>query len=58
MEKVLKVIVERYSEQQLTKAQDIICDLRDEAHEAGFRANAQALDSVFHMLTDAINLDA
>ncbi len=61
MEKALKVIAGRYSEQQLMKAQDIIGDLKDELIDAGFdkgNVKVAACDIAFDLLSDAINLDA
>lgn len=60
MEEALKVIADRYSEDQMMKAQDIIGDLRDELKTIFGEGNPriQSCDVVFDLLSDAINLDA
>lgn len=53
----LKVVSDRYSEQQLMKAQDIVGDLMDEVGLVN-DSERNACEKVFELLSDAINLDA
>lgn len=54
----VQVIADRFSEQQILKAQDILADLRDALNGLNFTEDAEACQMVFKLLADAINLDA